>query len=711
MTTKPSLFRQLFSSKNRKQRRRQGQRRLFTERLEDRRLLAFGFMDSGQLLTGVDPTGGGSSDVILEDFDGDGDLDAAVANRQQNFAGGLGDSQVYLNDGTGNFPTSNALPGTPVGFTEDLEAGDIDGDGDLDLVAAHWRFDWPQVFVNDGNANFTTSATLSGQRALPRGSDLGDVDGDGDLDIVFASARTIYANDGSGSFSSAGTIGAAVGDDMDVDLVDLDGDNDLDAIFSRFNLAGNEVWMNDGAGNFTFAQTLVPSNGGATIYQIATADVDGDGDIDVLNNASGDIDVWQNDGAGNLTLTSTVNTTSRHHYRVVPGDVDGDGDIDFYASARHAEIFLNDGSGAFSAFVNPTAFPDDHSAALGDLDADGDLDLFQGLGGGPFGRGAAPDRVWFNGLDPVSNQPPEITVDAATVTVDEGQTANNSGTVSDPDGDTVLLDVSAGSVANNNDGTWSWSLATDDGPAEGISVTIVGDDGNSGTDDVSFTLVVNNLAPDASASGPASALIGESVTVTLGATDASSTDQAAGFDYDIDWDGNGTIDQTVSGADGTTVNHAFAVGGAMTVIVTATDKDGGTSDTVSFEINVIQPVDVDVKPGNSQNKVNAKSQGFIPVAIYTTSAFDAADVDASTVRLSGIEADHFSLEDVDGDGDLDLILHFAVQDLLDALALDLDSGDAESVDVELTGETNDDVDIFGSNTVNFFFPGKGKGKK
>lgn len=74
--------------------------------------------------------------------------------------------------------------------------------------------------------------------------------------------------------------------------------------------------------------------------------------------------------------------------------------------------------------------------------------------------------------------------------------------------------------------------------------------------------------------------------------------------------------------------------------MTATDKDGGTSSQVNHTIEVIQPVDIDVKPGNAKNKVNAKSQGVIPVAIYKTADFDAATVDGNSVQLAGVSADH-----------------------------------------------------------------------
>jgi hypothetical protein len=158
------------------------------------------------------------------------------------------------------------------------------------------------------------------------------------------------------------------------------------------------------------------------------------------------------------------------------------------------------------------------------------------------------------------------------------------------------------------------------------------------------------------------------------------------------------------------VSHSFEAAGLLTVTVTATDKDGGVSDLASFEINVIQPVDIDVKPGNDQNKINFKSQGVIPVAIFTTADFDAATIDGSTVALAGVAADHFALEDVDGDGDVDMISHFRTQDLLAALGLDLDPGEDETVDAELTGETVDEVMIQGFDTVDFFLPGNGKAK-
>ena len=144
------------------------------------------------------------------------------------------------------------------------------------------------------------------------------------------------------------------------------------------------------------------------------------------------------------------------------------------------------------------------------------------------------------------------------------------------------------------------------------------------------------------------------------------------------------------------------------------DNPGGLTDAGSVYVirgpNTVQSVDLDVKPCNAANKVNVKSRGVIPVAIYTTSDFDAARIDASTVLLAGVGARQFAFEDVDHDGDLDLILHFRTQEVLETLGLDLDRGESESVEVELTGKTVDDALIQGFDTINFFMPGN-RGKK
>jgi hypothetical protein len=115
---------------------------------------------------------------------------------------------------------------------------------------------------------------------------------------------------------------------------------------------------------------------------------------------------------------------------------------------------------------------------------------------------------------------------------------------------------------------------------------------------------------------------------------------------------------------------------------------------------------IDIKPGSDRNPVNTKSNGVLPVAILTTDAFDAATVNPATVTIGDGEGDETgvavrkngtlmaNLEDVDDDGDLDMILHFNTQDIVAAGDLDEDT-----TSLTLNGLTVDDQAIVGSDAV------------
>jgi hypothetical protein len=72
---------------------------------------------------------------------------------------------------------------------------------------------------------------------------------------------------------------------------------------------------------------------------------------------------------------------------------------------------------------------------------------------------------------------------------------------------------------------------------------------------------------------------------------------------------------------------------------------------------------IDIKPGNEQNNINLKSKGVVPVAILTTDNFDATTVDPATALLAGASPVRWTLEDVDGDGDTDILFHFDTEKL------------------------------------------------
>ncbi|QIN83561.1 hypothetical protein GBA63_13630 [Rubrobacter tropicus] len=97
---------------------------------------------------------------------------------------------------------------------------------------------------------------------------------------------------------------------------------------------------------------------------------------------------------------------------------------------------------------------------------------------------------------PDEHTPPAVNANNGSVVVNEGQTASNTGTFSDPDGNaTVTLSASVGTVTKDDaNGTWSWTFRTSDGPDESRTVTITASDGTDSVD-TTFSLGVNNVAP------------------------------------------------------------------------------------------------------------------------------------------------------------------------------------------------------------------------
>ena len=164
----------------------------------------------------------------LGDLDGDGDLDAFVANDSYQA------NRVWINDGLGSFGLSGNNLGSTTSF--DVGLGDMDGDGDLDAVVADYNAP-TRVWLNDGSGNFSEGAGLGGSHRSFDVS-LGDVDGDGDLDVFEANrdqANRVWLNDGSGRFTDGGHDALATSTSLGLSaLGDLDGDGDLDAFVVNY---------------------------------------------------------------------------------------------------------------------------------------------------------------------------------------------------------------------------------------------------------------------------------------------------------------------------------------------------------------------------------------------------------------------------------------------------------------------------------------------
>jgi ELWxxDGT repeat protein len=172
-------------------------------------------------------------------------------------------------------------------------------------------------------------------------------------------------------------------------------------------------------------------------------------------------------------------------------------------------------------------------------------------------------------------------------------------------------DVITGWSINWGDGTSVQNVAGNpptvthsyaNGPATvSITASATDEDGAYQAKPTPFNVTVNNVAPTASLTGPASGVRGQTRTFTFAATDPSTADTAAGFTYTINW-GDGSAVQTVTptagnGA-GVSVDHVFATTGSYTVSATATDKDGGVSAAASQSI-AIAAVAIQTDPNDS----------------------------------------------------------------------------------------------------------------
>jgi len=368
-------------------------------------------MDSGQRL--------GSSrsfDVSLGDLDGDGDLDAFITNDGQ----ADGSNAVWLNNGgdQGGEPGTFTISEQNLGTGTSVELGDVDGDGDLDALVANFA-DVGTVWLNQGGIQGGTPGTFvdSGQRlgdAKCWDVELGDLDGDGDLDAFFANEQVdrVWLNDGNGAFTDSGQI-LREARTCNVELGDLDADGDLDAFVGGTHEPAG-VWFNDGLGTFEKGgQGLTASH--RPVHGLALGDIDGDGDLDaVVGIADQDPnDIWLNDGQGKFR-----GRAQKLHSSLVQGltlgDLDGDGSLDvFMAMGEYVDsqdlVWLNDGEGSFVNSRLPLDGVYSSDAGLGDLDGDGDLDAF--VVHGQLWRdsgGGLPNKVWLNETvpsTPVSTSP------------------------------------------------------------------------------------------------------------------------------------------------------------------------------------------------------------------------------------------------------------------------------------------------------------------
>jgi hypothetical protein len=268
-----------------------------------------------------------TNSFAVGDVDGDGDPDVIVVNAGQSF--------LLLNNGQGQFSdvTGDHLPALALTAMA-ATLGDVDGDGDLDLVMANARGP-NHLLLNDGHGIFTdvTASHLPALTQVSMSAQLGDVEGDGDLDLVLAnrgSQNRLLLNDGTGVFTDATATHLPSDSALsyDVEFADVDGNRTLDLVVANHGTP-NRLLRNNGLGVFTDVTAeqlpMVSGNSMDALFR----DIDADGDADLLCTAGTTaLRVFLNDGTGRFTdVTAThIPALDAFGIKVLAGDIDSDGD-------------------------------------------------------------------------------------------------------------------------------------------------------------------------------------------------------------------------------------------------------------------------------------------------------------------------------------------------------------------------------------------------
>ena len=492
----------------------------------------------------TDISGDASTDreIAVGHVDSDVHLDVVLAGQND-------ENRVCLGDGAGGFNCADISTSTDL--STDVKLGFIDGDSNLDAVIAN-EGQTNEVCLGDGAGNLACSA-VSADTNFSFGVDLGYVDAGGTLDAVFANGNqknSVCLGDGTGGFSCS-DVSTDNRNSQDVALGDLDGDSDADAVFANHN-STNRVCLGDGTGGFV-CQDASPDS--VLTISVGLGDFDGDTILDAFfANTSNQVNhICIGNGAGAFTCSNV--STGLDSTRVAVGNLGGPtaakppmAGVEFTLTGGSLAVPLvtvTNGAGEFSFDdLDPGTYTVTETVPFGYISTTGAstvVTIDAGEQVVAFTAQTTLDPGEFETVNPdlnFGNKPnsdPTVGADTDPVEVDEGDTANNTGTVSDPDGDTVSLTASVGVVVNNGNGTWSWSFDTDDGPTESQTVTINGDDNNGGIDDAEFDLTVNNVAPTATFGNDGPVNEGTSFNLDLTAPiDPSSADTLAGFTYAFD---------------------------------------------------------------------------------------------------------------------------------------------------------------------------------
>ena len=333
----------------------------------------FDFLIEGQTVTkvAVNTTLDGVFGMGLKDLDGDGAADHVLSHFDK--------IAIHLSQTGTNYSFAHDLYDFPLSLGPTAEVivrfADGDGDGDMDVIAlGNERYQWIYLAADGSLDSVGARQDLGFDHSM---ADMGDIDGDGDEDLVFFDMSGVYRILRQEPLGTYTLESAVVGGPAEF-LRDVDGDGDLDGVccgggggtqpFDDNLLESDfEIAINLGGGVFAPAVSR-PGLGSPELADVV--DVDGDGTLDIV---AGRV-IWHDAGASLASLSPSAGGGPSH----LLADVDGDSDPDFGLTLDQVSINLGDGHSELrvpSISGTPAGVAYGGPGFSGDVDGDGDPDL------------------------------------------------------------------------------------------------------------------------------------------------------------------------------------------------------------------------------------------------------------------------------------------------------------------------------------------------
>ena len=365
-----------------------------------------GVIDSNSFAPKVDfATDKRPSSVVIEDLDGDGKLDLAVANEAL-IDQSKSSVSVLRNTSVRGVIDSNSFA-TRVDLATDnnltsIAIGDLDGDGKLDLAVANRNGKSVLVLKNTSNSgsiSFTVNPRFPTGR-LPSSVAIGDLDGDGKLDLAITnegddtiSVLRNTSTTGINSFASRVDFATEKGP-FSVAIGDLDGDSKLDLAIVNLNSAKVSILRNTSTIGVIDSNSFVPKVDFAISgFSIAMGDLNGDGKLDLVI-AGGKVSVLRNTSTigvidSNSFAPEVDFATGSSPFSVAIGDLDGDNKLDLAVANFDDESVSVLRNTSTTATIDSNSFAPSIDFSIGgfprlvkmeDLDGDSKLDLITSNG-------------------------------------------------------------------------------------------------------------------------------------------------------------------------------------------------------------------------------------------------------------------------------------------------------------------------------------------